>query len=641
MKLDLSHLNPEQKRAVTTIKGPVLVLAGPGSGKTSVLMHRIAYLISQGISASRILAVTFTNKAAREMNERITYLLHNELSLLAGLSMGTFHRMCARILRQEAKRAGFASNFIIYDHQDQLSLLKRIWKTLGVQTPSLTPGYVLEKVSRAKSELVWPQEYASRAENEWEGLIAQLYAHYQDELQKANAFDFDDLIGRTVMMFKTHPAILARYQEKFLHILVDEFQDTNVAQARLIKLLAAKHNNICVVGDDAQGIYSFRAADFRNILLFEKDYPNAAIIKLEQNYRSTKIIIRAAQQLITHNQWRAQKELWTANAQGVPISIIETQDENDEARFIVKRIKKLNIPHRQIAIFFRINTQSRPLEEALIKESVPYRTVGLIRFYDRKEVKDILAYLRILENAGDTVSLSRIINVPSRGLGKDSFKKIAPYQRELLELGLIPKELREKITDRSARHLANFLHLYIGLQEKRPLVSLSAFIELLISKTGYDAHLKKDGAAQERQETLQELLTLANECTANAKNDLAEFLERAALYSKEDQEQGEGITLTTVHAAKGLEFRAVFITGLEYGVFPHYKSLLNDQDLEEERRLAYVAITRAKEHLFLTYARIRRLYGRTQANPPSNFLDEIPEELVVKENVKLKYQKSK
>lgn len=630
MKLDLSDLNPEQRRAVTTIKGPVLVLSGPGSGKTAVLMHRIAYLISKGIPASRILAVTFTNKAAREMNERITHLLKEEPKLLAGLTMGTFHRVCARILRAEAKKAGFAPNFIIYDHQDQLSLLKRIWKTLGVKTPSLTPGYVLEKISHAKSELISPQEFVSKTGNEWETLIGQLYTHYEEELRKANAFDFDDLIGRTVQMFLAHRSMLAHYQEKFLHMLVDEFQDTNVSQARLITLLAAKYRNICVVGDEAQSIYGFRAADFRNILNFEKDYPNATIIKLEQNYRSTKVIVEAAQELITNNQWRAPKELWTANAKGTPIGIIEAQDENEEAATIVEKLKEIDIPYPDGAIFFRTNSQSRPIEEALIREKIPYRTVGLVRFYDRKEVKDILAYLRIFENPKDTVSLARIINVPARGLGKDSFKKIAAYQRELLETGQIPKELKEKIGDRTAKNLVHFLTLYQSLQEKRSLMALAPFIELLINKAGYNEFLAKKEHAEERQATLQELLALAGECKGMAKDELTEFLERAALYSKEDQETGQGITLTTVHAAKGLEFRLVFITGLEYGVFPHYKSLLNEQDLEEERRLAYVAITRAKEHLFLTYARVRRLYGRAQANPPSNFLDEIPSKLTVR-----------
>lgn len=634
--IDLSHLNPEQKKAVTTIKGPVLVLAGPGSGKTAVLMHRIAYLLDTGVRASRILAVTFTNKAAREMTERITRLLKDNPRLLAGLTMGTFHRVCARILRQEARNAGFEPNFIIYDHQDQVSLIKRVIKSLGVAAPSLTPGYVLGKISRAKSELLNPDDYISRTSNDWERLIGQIYEHYQEELSRANAFDFDDLILRTVQMFTKHPEILERYQEKFLHVLVDEFQDTNIAQARLIKILTAKKRNICVVGDDAQGIYSFRAADFRNILNFERDYPNATIIKLEQNYRSTKVIVQAAQTLITYNQSRAKKDLWTKNSSGTPIAIMETRDEKHEAAAIVEKLQNLDVSLSDMAIFFRTNTQSRPLEEALIKAGVPYRTVGLIRFYDRKEVKDILSYLRIFENTGDTVSLSRIINVPARGISKTSFKTIAPYQRDLLETLSIPKELKEKITDRGAGSLASFLTLYQSLKKELAKRSLGKFIESVIEKTGYGNYLKKEEGAEEREEILQELLTLASEFTQSARESLGEFLERAALYSKEDEEKGDGITLTTVHAAKGLEFRAVFITGLEYGVFPHYKSLLNEQDIEEERRLAYVAITRAKEYLFLTYARARRLYGRVQANPPSNFLEEIPPELVVRETLSSK-----
>lgn len=629
--IDLSRLNEQQQKAVTTVSGPVLVLAGPGSGKTAVLVYRIAYLIDQGVKPEHILAVTFTNKAAKEMKERIQAMVESSGLALSGLTMGTFHRVCALLLRHHAGLLGYLPSFVIYDRQDQLTLLKRLWSMLGVNNASLTPGYVLDRISRAKSELASPQEYRSRAQNEWEGLIATLYEHYQEELHKANAFDFDDLIMKTVELFEEHPSILAMYQQKFQYILVDEFQDTNVAQARLVKLLASAHRNICVVGDDAQGIYSFRSADFRNILMFEKEYPDARVIKLEQNYRSTQIIVQAASKLIAYNEWRVPKELWTENPSGTPIAIVETANEKSEAEFVVAMIRQLGLPLEEYAIFFRTNTQSRPIEEALIREGVSYRTVGLIRFYERKEVKDIIAYLRILENPGDTVSMQRIINVPKRGLTKESFKRIAPYQRSLLESGQIPEELKEKLTKNAVLQLGKFLALYQEFEEALVTMSLAEFVGFLLDQTEYRKVVKKSDNVEERESVLEELISLALEYKDKAKDQLSAFLERTALFSAEDSEQGEGVSLMTVHAAKGLEFPVVFITGLEYGVFPHYKSLLNPSDLEEERRLAYVAITRAKEQVFLTYARMRRIYGRAQANPPSNFLEEIPEELTIRQ----------
>ncbi len=624
--MNLSTLNPQQKKAVTAIKGPVLILAGPGSGKTRILAYRIAYLISKGVSPENILAVTFTNKAALEMKERIAgaKLSPSHLPLL---TIGTFHSVCVRILKREASALAIDRGFTIYDRADQLSLMKRVWKTLGIKETSLTPSAALGRISRAKSELLDEKDFLSRSEGSWERLIAQLYQYYQKELKEANARDFDDLIMDTVHLFEKHPKVLNAYQEKFQYILVDEFQDTNIAQARLTYLLAKKYGNICVVGDEAQGIYSFRSADLRNILAFEKTYPRATVIKLEQNYRSTKTIVGAAQGLISYNEWRAKKELWTKNATGESITIIEFGTERDEAAFIARKAKRLRYPISEQAVFFRTNSQSRPLEEALIQASIPYRTVGLTRFYDRKEIKDILAYLRILANPKDTVSLSRIINIPPRGLGKDTAKKIAPYQGELFEKTVVPEELLKRLTSRTAKNLSLFLTLYKRLRASLASLELAPFIEFLIKETGYQKRIDQSMSPEESNEIIQEFIGIASQFKTSAKEELNTFLERASLYSDEDREEGEGLSLMTVHAAKGLEFSCVFVTGLEYGVFPHYKSLASQPDLEEERRLCYVAITRAKERLFLTYALRRTLYGNVQANPPSNFLDEIPAEL--------------
>ncbi|MBI3273935.1 MAG: UvrD-helicase domain-containing protein [Candidatus Colwellbacteria bacterium] len=926
--MNLSTLNPRQKEAVTHRFGPLLIIAGPGSGKTRVIAYRIAYLISQGVKPEHILAVTFTNKAAQEMRERLrSFRLLG--SSFQGVTMGTFHSICARILRREAKKLGFSANFIIYDAKDQLSLLKRIWSSLGITNTALTPSWVLGQISRAKSELVSPQKLASNAQNKWESLIAQLYSHYQEELIKANAFDFDDLIMKAVELFNDHPATLELYQDQWRHILTDEFQDVNTAQYQLIKLLAMKNRNLCVVGDDAQcvlpdtqittdrgiktiatlsnqdsviaaaghsktclakilevkkftyngpivkvttntnkvlrltpnhivftrlpllenshyvylmyrrdkgfrvgiakgarwgprekpqiglivrnnqekadkvwilkicnervtamywefyysfyygiptvvfdtggrnmrisqelinelyknidaedrarklmedeliywrleiaslkyhrieeiaeklktsialevevvrsagltknkrlffqpaahlregmllavlsnrevreeaiikveierykgyvydldvenvhnyiannivvhnSIYGFRAADFRNILNFERDWPDAKVVKLEQNYRSTQTILKAASSLIAYNEWRTQKNLWTKRDKGNPISIVQLEDEKEEADFIVKKLARVGPPHHS-AIFFRLNAQSRPIEEALIRSGIPYRTVGLTRFYERKEVKDILAYLRLFENPQDTVSMSRIINVPRRGLGKDAFKKIAPYQKELLLAGVIPKELSDKLGNSTKKSLERFLLLWQELKKESEKQSLRSFIQHLRKKIGYDSLIEQSKDPEEKEEILLELEGIASEFTLPAKEALSHFLERASLFAAQSYEKGEGVSLMTVHAAKGLEWPVVFIAGLEYGVFPHYKSLSSQAALEEERRLAYVAITRAKERIFLTYARVRRLYGRVQANPPSNFLEEIPAELTVRKTVNSK-----
>lgn len=614
-----------------------MILAGPGAGKTAVLSHRIAHILSQGIKPEHVLAITFTNKAANEMRERVAQLLKKQSSECANfdvslprIMMGTFHSIGARMLRSLGPKIEIPSNFTIYDRKDQLSLLKRVWSALGIDKANFTPAYALQKISRLKSELVSPEQCASSAENSWGELLAQVYARYEEELRNAHACDFDDLIIKPLLIFQRDAQALAFWQEKFRYILVDEFQDTDMSQARLINLLAKKYKNICVVGDDAQGIYSFRSADFRNILNFQQSWPGTAVVKLEQNYRSTKVIVRAAQSLISHNKHRAQKELWTENSEGEPICILQARDEQDEARLIITTCNALPLPFSQTAVLFRINAQARALEEALIRHNIPYRTVGLIRFYERKEVKDILSYLTLLENPSDIVSFMRIINVPPRGLGKESVKRIAPYRETLLKDGVIPDELKEKLTLLATKRLSGFIVLYERLKKEYEHLSLPEFITLLIDTVGYARVVGKSIHPEETENSILELLGVAQEFGGNAKQALSAFLERATLYSKEYNDKKEGITLSTIHAAKGLEFSNVFITGLEYGVFPYYKSLLNEDELEEERRLCYVAITRAKHRLFLLYAKRRNLYGNAQANPPSNFLDELPAELTVR-----------
>lgn len=634
--MNISSLNPQQQKAITHINGPLLILAGPGAGKTAVLSHRIAHILSCGVKPEHILAITFTNKAANEMRERVAQIIIGiksrsvEFANHPRVTMGTFHSIGARMLRSLGPKIKIPSNFTIYDRKDQLSLLKRVWSMLNIDRANFTPAYALQKISRLKSDLVSPERCASSAENSWSELLAEVYRRYEEELRKAQACDFDDLIVKPLSILQKDSQALAFWQDMFRYILVDEFQDTDASQARLINLLANKHKNICVVGDDAQGIYGFRAADFRNILNFQKEWPSAVVVKLEQNYRSTKVIVSAAQRLISHNKHRAQKELWTENGEGEPIHILEARDEQDEARIVVDLCNKLQLPFSQTAVLFRINAQARALEEVLIRNNIPYRTVGLIRFYERKEIKDILSYLALFENPSDVVSFMRIINVPRRGLGKESVKRIAPYREELLRNFIIPDELKEKLASLAIKRLGGFIALYKNLNKEYEHTSLPEFITLLIDKIAYARVAEKSIHPEETENSILELLGVAGEFEGTAKKALGAFLERATLYSKEYHDERKGITLTTIHAAKGLEFSTVFITGLEYGVFPHYKSLLNEDELEEERRLCYVAITRAKHRLFLLYARRRNLYGNIQANPPSNFLDELPAELTVR-----------
>lgn len=644
-------LNKSQKQAVETINNPLLILAGAGSGKTRVLTYRISFLIKEGIAPHNILAVTFTNKAAEEMkfrihrilidsiNKKLNYQNESEFDInkkYNDINIGTFHSICAKILRIEAKNINISQNFTIYDRGDQVSLVKNIIKNLRF-LGDITPSQVLEMISKAKSELIDANLFLSQSKNQYEQIIAQIYAKYEEELNNASAFDFDDLIFKVVLMFRKYPEILNKYQDKFKYILIDEYQDTNPSQYELVKMLAEKYRNICVVGDDFQSIYSFRQADFRNILNFERDYKDAKIIKLEENYRSTGNILLAAQSVISKNKIRADKNLFTKKEKGNKILIKKAIDEKHEASIVVKEIKKIQkqdkISLNNIVIFFRINVQSRPFEEMLIKEGVNYRTVGLIKFYERREVKDILAYLRLINNPSDKVSFQRIFNIPARGLSAETLKKAINYQKEMMESLSVPNEVIELLgkNKRAISSLEKFLNLFRNFKQEAKKLKLSEFFDFLISVLNYKEYLKTQTNSDDRLDSLNELKQLTEDYVGNMTSEiLDEFLQKISLFTNGDEKKdnnNEAITLMTVHSAKGLEFPVVFITGFEYGIFPFYKSLESEENLEEERRLCYVAITRAEKLLYITYASRRTLFGRTQVNPKSIFLDEIPDDV--------------
>lgn len=616
-------LNPQQQLAVETTEGPVLILAGAGSGKTKALTHRFAYLLEQRLAtAEEILCVTFTNKAAGEMQARIGRLLGREDWRFPWL--GTFHSICVRILRRELDRAalGVSKNFVIFDELDALTAVKRALEELGIDTKQFHPNAVRSQISGAKNELLGPTEYAQFAMGSWQQTVVTVYQRYQKLLQDANALDFDDLLLKTLQLFQQEPGILTEYQERFKYIMVDEYQDTNRAQYLLVKNLGLARKNIFVIGDDWQSVYSWRGADFRNILDFETDYPAAQVIKLEQNYRSTQIILDAAQAVITKNEQRSDKELWSERKKGFPVTVVECLNEKDESEFIVREVQGLvrgaayTGVHslNDCVILYRTNAQSRALEETLIRYNMPYRIVGGVRFYERKEIKDLLAYARLLVNPQDWVSTERIINVPARGIGPKTLS-------ELRGKSLDDADLPPKIQD--------FAELITDLRADTAPKKAREALELVIARTGYKKFLL-DGSieGESRWENIQELLGVAEHYES-----IAEFLEESALVSEIEQnpeENGEfqgSLTLMTAHSAKGLEFPVVFVTGLEEGVFPHSRSLTDKGELEEERRLAYVAMTRAKDRLYLLYAFERRLFGLIQSNATSRFIADIPEEL--------------
>ena len=636
----LAGLNPAQKEAVQTIEGPVLIVAGPGSGKTRVIAHRVAYLITVcGISPRRVMAVTFTNKAAREMKERIYHLLGKTVE---GLTLGTFHATCARILRMEAQHIGLSKDFLIYDESDQNSLLKRSIEQIGLDPKQYPPKAIGAAISAAKARLLAPQEYRQQVGSYYEEVVARVYERYQELLAENSALDFDDLIMKVVQLFRSQPEVLAKYQSRYLHVMIDEFQDTNLAQYILSRQLAGKYKNICVVGDPDQSIYSWRQANLRHILDFEKDYPDVKIVFLEQNYRSTQTILKAADHVIAANQQRKQKKLWTENEVGVPISVVQTYNEQEEAHFAVSEVERL-VAHGShkagdIAIMYRTNAQSRALEEEFVRYGFPYRLVGGTRFYERREVKDVVAYLRLMHNLHDTVSLTRIINVPGRGIGQRTIAELTTWANEkglsyydalkLIALGEEPTPF----ASRSTQALSHFVNVLDELIAKTGELSLADLLDLVLEKTGYKKYTLEGADGEERWDNILELRTVAaGYKDLEHREALAAFLEEVALVSDVDEldEKVDAATLITLHQAKGLEFPVVFIVGMEEGVLPHFKSLPDPEQMEEERRLCYVGITRAKEKVYLVYTLRRSLMGSSAHNPPSRFLKDIPPHLIV------------
>jgi DNA helicase-2/ATP-dependent DNA helicase PcrA len=634
----LAELNPPQQEAVLHGEGPLLILAGAGSGKTRVITRRIAYLIARrGVQPWQVLAVTFTNKAAGEMRKRVESLLgaHG-----LNVALGTFHSTCVRILRKWHRELGFRSSFVIYDEADQLGVIKECLKALALGERTMSPRGVAARIGRAKNELLTPGEYAAVANDFSEERTAKIYALYQERLRASHAVDFDDLLMLTVLLFRDHPQALDYYQNLWRHILVDEYQDTNRAQYQIVNSLSQRHGNLCVVGDDDQSIYRWRGADLNNILDFERDHPGCRVIKLEQNYRSTQTILDAAGTVVANNVGRKGKTLWTENPAGSSLVVYQARDEQDEADFIVRTIRVLATEDGHslddFAIFYRTNAQSRVLEDALRRDVTPYTIVGGLRFYERKEIKDLLAYLRLVANPDDAQSFKRIVNVPPRGIGQttvDRLEGLALAERiSLWEAGRRIGE-RKIIGPRAVKGLADLVALVEKIQGKAEVLSLPELIVELLEITGYLADLKGEGTveAESRIENLQELVSAAREFMERSEDkSLQAFLDSVALIADIDLlSEGKGaVTLMTLHSAKGLEFSVVFMAGMEEGVFPHARSLSEDEELEEERRLCYVGMTRAKERLYLSAALSRTLYNTQNFNLPSRFLEEVPDQLV-------------
>ncbi len=645
----LAGLNPQQRAAVEATEGPVLMLAGAGSGKTKALTHRIAYLVAEKkVSPLSILAVTFTNKAAGEMRARVLKLLgQSEQSRNYIPFMGTFHSICVRLLRREASYIGLSSTFVIFDAADALSATKAAMRQLRMDEKENPPNLISNLISSAKNEMIDATGYQSLARGQAQTAAAKVYPVYQKVLKAAGALDFDDLIFETVKMFKKHPEILNRWQARFGYIMVDEYQDTNHAQYQLVKLLASGHGNLCVVGDDWQSIYSWRGANFSNILDFTKDYPKATIIKLEQNYRSTKNILDAAHSIISKNIVRSDKQLWTEHAEGAAITVEQVYNEQQEGEYVIRRIQELSrlepsLALKDYAVLYRTNAQSRALEEAFLRYNVPYKIVGGVRFYERREIKDALAYLRFLYQPDDWVSFNRIINLPPRGLGDKSLERFLGHDPELSLLDRLGQtDQITGLTPRAVTALRQFRELITSLRAEldRPDLTISGLLELILKKSGYLAHLD-DGSVQagERLENVKELISVAQTFDHNHQMDggeglgggLSEFLEEIALIADIDNysTQTDAVTLMTLHAAKGLEFPVVFMPGMEEGIFPHSRSLFDGSQMEEERRLCYVGMTRAMKQLILLHTTSRMLYGTTMHNPPSRFLSDIPGELL-------------
>lgn len=643
----LKGMNPRQKEAVLHTDGPLLLMAGAGSGKTRVLTHRIAYLIEEKeVNPWNILAITFTNKAAKEMKERVNAILETGGE---DVWVSTFHSMCVRILRRDVDYIGYNRNFTIIDSSEQLSLMKRILKELNIDPKKYDPRSLLGSISQAKNSLLSPEAFAKMQGSYYEEIAAKCYAAYQKELQYNQCMDFDDLIMNTIRLFDEHPDSLTYYQNKFHYIHVDEYQDTNHAQYTLVNLLAGRFRNLCVVGDADQSIYGWRGADMQNILDFEKDYPDAAVILLEQNYRSTKTILNAANQVIENNSNRKPKNLWTENQDGNKITYYRADNERDETRFIVERMQEEIQMNRRnygdFAILYRTNAQSRVMEETLLKANIPYKMVGGHKFYDRKEIKDVLAYLNVMANPQDSLSFERIVNSPKRGIGPGSVEKLRSFAT-MHEWPLLEAARNVELANiggKAGTQLGSFGEMMHQLTEMIPYLTVTELTKEVLERSGYldDLKIQNTLESQARIENLEEFLTVTQEFdkqfekegldnAESPEDKLNVFLNDLALVSDLDnlEEETKQVTLMTLHAAKGLEFPVVFLIGLEEGVFPLSRALMEESELEEERRLAYVGITRAEESLFLTNAFSRTLYGRTQYNRPSRFLEEIDQELL-------------
>ncbi|MCA9343677.1 UvrD-helicase domain-containing protein [Candidatus Saccharibacteria bacterium] len=634
----LEGLNDEQKRAVETIDGPLLILAGAGSGKTKTLTHRIAYLIANNYATPyNILAVTFTNKASREMRERTATLLGQNPDDRSFMPYcGTFHSICVRILRVSGEHIGVPHNFVIFDEADRINSIKKILKELHIDEKSNSPKIIASIISNAKNELLTPSDFQAVASGQLQLVSAKVYPLYQRALKEANGLDFDDLISRTVEMLDKSEVVRKKWQEQFNYIMIDEYQDTNSAQYKLIKLLTGQHNNVAVVGDDWQSIYSWRGADYKNILNFERDNPNATIIKLEQNYRSTKKILDGAHAVITKNKHRSDKKLWTASGDGSPIQIIQVANERAEGEAIVRRIKTaFDIKarsYKDFAVLYRTNAQSRSLEEIFVQYGVPYKIVGGVRFYDRKEIKDLLAYLRLIYQPEDIASFERIVNIPTRGIGAKSLQSFLMWKQDngyLLFEALTNVDNCKLITPKARAGFNELSSIIVDFRSQIENNSVATIIDSFIRRIGYVDYLD-DGTAQgdSRKENVKELLSVAEQYQDLG---LDGFLEEVGLVSDIDQSDvgGDAVTLMTLHSAKGLEFPVVFMAGMEETIFPHSRSLFDQHEMEEERRLCYVGMTRAREELYLLHASARMLYGGFQHNPASRFLSEIEAESTI------------
>ena len=636
--MNLNDLNPMQRRAAETLEGPVLILAGAGSGKTRTLTYRVANLLEHGVKAWHILALTFTNKAAREMRERIERLAGAD----AGEAwIGTFHSICCRILRRDIEKLGYERSFTIYDDDDQQRVIKAVLKELDIDEKFLPPKAVSADISDAKNRLLSPDEWLQKRGGDYRSQKTHdVMTRYEQRLRAANALDFDDLLVKTLQLFVEHPPVLEYYQGRFQYVHVDEYQDTNYAQYQLVRLITRESRNLCVVGDDDQSIYGWRGADIRNILDFEKDFPDATVIKLEQNYRSTANILDAANQIIAHNEGRKEKELWTEDGEGEKITLYAAADERDEAAWICQRIRQLQrggTPYGSIAILYRMHALSRVLEETLMRAGIPYHVYGGTRFYDRREVRDVLAYLRVIQNPVDDISLSRIINVPKRAIGDSTVEQLTQYARQnAMSLYAAVAAPPDTLASRARKSVNDFSSLIVSLLLAKETLPLSEFVQKVIDDSGLIAQYQKEENEenQARIENIREFMGAVTEFEQKSEDkSLFAFLENVALVTELDNQDSAPsfVTMMTLHSAKGLEYDAVFMSGMEEGIFPSARAMQEDNRVEEERRLCYVGVTRARKLLHLSYARRRMLFNQMQFNAPSCFLQEIPKRLIREE----------